>query len=194
MRWLGNRKSRQVFVASRSLEGSGQSFVNARQSPSIHTIANASHTFGVGRRRDTPDQQAVEKMAILIRADLPITPGRIINIASTIAVRLFQGICATPNTACTRWNSFGQKKVVLKVSGEEQMQKLIQYARKHRIPVAGMRANFVKRTNIPRNHDSRITYSKSTPPPKMSQTWVALGMLAPGHVIDGLTSGLEQYE
>lgn len=193
MRWFENRKSRRVNVASRSLASLGQNYIYAHQSPSVYTVASPCNNFEIGRRRDTPDKEAVEKMAILIRDDLPMTPGRIINVASTIAIRLFQSICATPNGACTRWNSFGQKKVVLKISGEERMQKLIRYARENRIPVTGVRASFVKRTDIPSNYDSRITYTKSHSSPQTSHVWVALGMFAPGNIIDGLTYGLDHF-
>lgn len=176
-----------------TLAKSGESAIRGGRFRTMYAVAGTTRAAEVGRRRDRGELESTETMAILIRSDLPLSPGRVVNIASTIAVRLFQSICATPNSACTRWNTLGQKKVVLKISGEERMLKLIRYAREHRIPVAGVRAGFVKPTNLPSTHDSRTTFSKSAPAPKMSHAWVALGMFANSEVINGLTRGLEQY-
>lgn len=75
-------------------------------------------------------------MVILVRTDLNMTTGKIAAQAAHAAVRLYQAACGFG--ACNRWNNSGQRKFVLRVSGEQQLETLMQRAKEKRLPVAAV--------------------------------------------------------
>lgn len=118
-----------------------------------------------------------EKMAILIRSDIRIGPGRMANYAAGIAVRLFQKACLAPH-ACAAWNAAGQHKVVLKVEGEDAVSNFVHRARDDRLSLTGIRIRSNRQTEQSR---------------KRGYTWIAIGVFGPSSVIDRLTNGFKPF-
>lgn len=161
------------------------------QAPCVQPHTYVSKHKETGRRENTA-QTDVEKMAIIFRSDIRITPGRIMNIATTIAVRLFQSVCSTPNGACVRWNSSGQRKVFLRVSGDNHVQNIIRYARANRIPMACVSVE-VGHAMKPSERRVIRPISDKDGAHEPKHIWVALGIFAPSSVIDRMTRGLEPF-
>ncbi|CDF36691.1 unnamed protein product [Chondrus crispus] len=90
-----------------------------------------------GRRHRSPYPSTPPKMVILVRTDLNMTTGKIAAQASHAAVRLYQTACKLG--ACNRWNNGGQRKLVLRVGGEKQMDDVVRRARERKLAVAVVR-------------------------------------------------------
>lgn len=171
------------------------------------------------RRRGDTDG---DKMAILVRADMRMTPGRVATYTASIAIRLFQRVCGLPN-ACAAWNKAGQRKVVLRVDGQDRVRDVIRYARDHNVAIAGVRVKV--------SPDGKEAQQQEAQQPKQWQqtqqeqlqqqkrmrrqlsgrrdqqpvsaatgeladpvyTWVAVGIFGPNNVIDAMTRGLHKY-
>lgn len=76
------------------------------------------------------------KMVIVVRRDLGMGAGKIAAQAAHAAVELCRKHCARPNGVCNRWYNTGAKKVVLRVNGERELDRIAADARRHGLPVA----------------------------------------------------------
>lgn len=118
-------------------------------------------------------------MAIIIREDIRLSAGHIANFAASIGIRLFQKVCIGRNS-CSSWNAKGQKKVILKIDGEESVQKVIQFAREKQVAVTGVRMRKDSQTDSVKDGETAPAFS-----------WIAIGVFGPRGVVDGLTRGLK---
>lgn len=97
-----------------------------------------------------------------------MTTGKIAAQAAHAAVRLYQAACGRPN-GCNRWKNSGQRKFVLKVNSERQMDVLAERAREKRLPVVVIK-------------DDRGMGEKT-----------AMSMLGPSDVVNSVTGHLKLY-
>lgn len=120
-------------------------------------------------------------MAIIIRGDIRLSAGRIANFATSIGIRLFQKVCMGRH-ACSSWNANGQKKVILRIDGEENVRKVIQFAREREVAVTGIRMRKDSQVEPMKEGEVSPVYS-----------WIAVGVFGSRGVIDGLTRGLQPF-
>ncbi len=76
------------------------------------------------------------KMVIVVRRDLGMGAGKIAAQAAHAAVELCRKHCTRANGVCNRWYNTGAKKVVLRVNGERELDRIAADARRHGLPVA----------------------------------------------------------
>ncbi len=73
------------------------------------------------------------KQAIIIRTDLKMSKGKL---SSQVAHASLEAYKKTAEDARREWESEGQKKVVLKVSGETELLEIFMSAKKAKLPAA----------------------------------------------------------
>ncbi|NHK33005.1 MAG: aminoacyl-tRNA hydrolase [Asgard group archaeon] len=84
------------------------------------------------------------KMVIAIRSDLKLTKSKIAVYASHVAVLAVEEAKRKKINWLKNWYSEGQKKVVVQVYSEQELQKLIQKAKDENLPYASISEDDLK--------------------------------------------------
>jgi peptidyl-tRNA hydrolase, PTH2 family len=76
------------------------------------------------------------KMVIVLRGDLRMSPGKAASQAAHAALTLYRRVCEGRHSkVCTAWEARGQKKVILRATGEKSLRDIAAAARRKNIPV-----------------------------------------------------------
>eukprot|EP00177_Eucheuma_denticulatum_P001222 GFKZ01002202.1.p1 GENE.GFKZ01002202.1~~GFKZ01002202.1.p1 ORF type:complete len:174 (+),score=19.25 GFKZ01002202.1:298-819(+) len=167
-----------------------------RPSSTTYTVATRPHPSRLlrshSRRKSTPDStNSLPKMVILVRTDLNMSVGKIATQAAHAAVSLFQMACGRPN-ACSRWLSTGQRKYVLRVESEAEMDAISERAKGHKLAVVAVRSALEARNSPGGGRsagglDNGVFISKETPPK------TAVAILGPADLLRSFTGHLQRF-